>query len=199
MIKPKSFLNCRNPQTYAIIVSVLYVCFTEFYFFNLPIRFARCCVFKEKTWAWLKRHFHGQAVSHRFMFPTMETELVKFQAQNTWPGCKLPGCLQQSPSQPKRGFAGRPGFASWNPVAGSTCTSSGAQLPSSHAAQSFYPYHLWLLFLAKILAFSAHQSWIKNTKTESGGNRKGALILSQQRGNIVDSCLNNCDPLPRGV
>jgi len=35
---------------------------------------------------------------------------------------------------------------------------------------------------AKILAFSAHQSGIKNMETEFGGNRKVALILSWQRG-----------------
>ena len=38
------------------------------------------------------------------------------------------------------------------------------------------------LLLAKILAFSAPQSQIKNTEIEFGKNRKVALILSQQRG-----------------
>ena len=38
------------------------------------------------------------------------------------------------------------------------------------------------LLLAKILAFSAPWSWIKNTETEFGGNRKVALILSSRRG-----------------
>ena len=33
---------------------------------------------------------------------------------------------------------------------------------------------------AKILAFSAHQSGIKNMETEFGGHRKEALILSWQ-------------------
>ena len=35
---------------------------------------------------------------------------------------------------------------------------------------------------AKIVAFSAHQSRIKNTETEFGGSRKVALILSWQWG-----------------
>ena len=38
------------------------------------------------------------------------------------------------------------------------------------------------LLLGKILAFSAHQERMKNTETESGGNRKVAFILSQRRG-----------------
>ena len=36
--------------------------------------------------------------------------------------------------------------------------------------------------LAKILAFSAHKSWIKNTETKFGGKKKVVLILSQWRG-----------------
>ena len=34
---------------------------------------------------------------------------------------------------------------------------------------------------AKILAFSAHWSQMKNMETELGGNRKVAFILSQRR------------------
>ena len=51
-------------------------------------------------------------------------------------------------------------------------------------------------WLAKILAFSAHWNQIKNTETESGGNRKSALILSWQR---VGSCFKNGVPPPWGV
>ena len=40
---------------------------------------------------------------------------------------------------------------------------------------------IWLL-LDKILAFSAHQSQIKNKGIEFGGNRKVTYILSWQRG-----------------
>ena len=50
------------------------------------------------------------------------------------------------------------------------------------------------MWLAKILAFFAHPSWMKNTKTEFGGNRKVALILNQQRGGPVGSNLKNCAP-----
>ena len=50
------------------------------------------------------------------------------------------------------------------------------------------PVHMRSMFKAsgpllstKILAFSAHQSQVKNMETEFEGNRKVALILSQQR------------------
>lgn len=52
------------------------------------------------------------------------------------------------------------------------------------------------LLLAKILAFSAHQSQMKNLETEFGGNAKVALILSLQEENTVGSCLKNCAPPP---
>ena len=35
------------------------------------------------------------------------------------------------------------------------------------------------MLLAKILAYSAHQSQKKNTETETGGNRKVAFILNR--------------------
>lgn len=44
----------------------------------------------------------------------------------------------------------------------------------------FYTKWKYPLLPAKILAFSAYQSRMKNT--EFGGNRKVAFILSQQRG-----------------
>lgn len=47
------------------------------------------------------------------------------------------------------------------------------------------------LLLAKILAFSAHQSQMKNIETEFGGNAKMALILSLQEENTVGFCLKN--------
>ena len=50
------------------------------------------------------------------------------------------------------------------------------------------------ILLAKILAFYASQSQINNA--EFGGNRKVALILSQQGRNTVVSCLKNCAPHP---
>ena len=50
------------------------------------------------------------------------------------------------------------------------------------------------ILLAKILAFSASQSQIKNA--EFGGNRKVALILSWQGRSTVVSCIKNCAPHP---
>ena len=47
------------------------------------------------------------------------------------------------------------------------------------------------LLLAKILAFSAHQSQMKNMETEFGGNAKTALVLSLQKENTVGFCLKN--------
>ena len=47
---------------------------------------------------------------------------------------------------------------------------------------SFLFLFVFMLLLAKILAFSAHWSWIKNVEPEFGSNRNVALILSWQRG-----------------
>ena len=52
------------------------------------------------------------------------------------------------------------------------------------------------LLLTKILAFSAHQSQIKNMETEFEGNRKVALILSQQKGEHSRLMLKEPPPSP---
>ena len=52
--------------------------------------------------------------------------------------------------------------------------------------------------LAKILAFSAHWSWMKNMETEFGGNKKVAFILRQQKCEHSRLCLRDCAQPPWG-
>ena len=52
------------------------------------------------------------------------------------------------------------------------------------------------LLLTKVLAFSAHQSQIKKMETEFEGNRKVALILSQQKGEHSRLMLKEPPPSP---
>ena len=54
--------------------------------------------------------------------------------------------------------------------------------PELHHIVTIWHYLNVIFLLAKILAFSAHWSWMKNMDTKLGGNRKVALILSWQRG-----------------
>ena len=53
-----------------------------------------------------------------------------------------------------------------------------------------------VVLLAKILAFSAHQDWMKNRETEFGENRKVALILGWQREEHSKLMLQQLCPLP---
>lgn len=113
MIKSKSFLNCINPQTYAIIVFCLFVLQKKVS--NLSIRFARCCIFKEKTWVWLKRHFHIQTVSHRFMFLLWKLSFLNFK--HRMPGL-VANCLvacNRAPTSLNEGLLGGEGLPRGTP------------------------------------------------------------------------------------
>ena len=56
-----------------------------------------------------------------------------------------------------------------------------------------------VLLLAKILTFSAHHSWKKNTETQFGENRNVAFILSRQRGEPSRLLPQELCPPPWGV
>ena len=62
-----------------------------------------------------------------------------------------------------------------------------------HTTPSWEPH----LLLAKILAFAAHRSQMKNMEIGFGGNRKVVLTLSRQRGEPRRlMCLKNCAHVP---